>query len=168
MVKWFILICRWWRRFPFFQYADLKQVKFIIGLGDNFYYEGVKTVEDHRFTTTFEHVYTNPALRAATWYMIAGNHDHASNVSAQIAYTKVSPRWHFPDFFYSKGKKNLKMVIAKHSGWLTYRRGHLIGCSTVCENRTRKQSNGNTSGDMSRAIFRYTHFLCELSQLEFL
>lgn len=82
--------------------ADIKEVKFIIGLGDNFYYEGVKSVEDPRFRSTFERVYTSPALKAATWYMIAGNHDHASNVSAQIAYTKVSPRWHFPDFFYTK------------------------------------------------------------------
>ena len=94
----------------FFQYADLKEVKFVIGLGDNFYYEGVKAVNDPRFNTTFEHVYTNPTLKTATWYMIAGNHDHASNVSAQIAYTKISPRWHFPDFFYSKGKL-LKLVI---------------------------------------------------------
>lgn len=76
----------------------------MLGLGDNFYYEGVKSVEDPRFFSTFEHVYTNPALKSATWYMIAGNHDHASNVSAQIAYTKVSHRWHFPDFFYSRGK----------------------------------------------------------------
>ena len=76
----------------------------MLGLGDNFYYEGVKSVEDPRFFSTFEHVYTNHALKSATWYMIAGNHDHASNVSAQIAYTKVSHRWHFPDFFYSRGK----------------------------------------------------------------
>ena len=93
-----------------FQKADLKEVKFIIGLGDNFYYEGVKSVEDPRFCSTFEHVYTSPALKAATWYMIAGNHDHASNVSAQIAYTKISHRWHFPDFFYTKGKR-FKIII---------------------------------------------------------
>lgn len=84
------------------QYADSRRVKFIIGLGDNFYDRGVKTVDDPRFTTTFEHVYTNPTLKAATWYMIAGNHDHDSNVSAQIAYSKMSRRWHYPDFFYSQ------------------------------------------------------------------
>lgn len=84
------------------KYAFMKDIKFIIGLGDNFYYEGVKSVDDHRFTSTFEHVYTAPPLQRATWYMIAGNHDHASNVSAQIAYTKRSKRWHFPHFYYTK------------------------------------------------------------------
>lgn len=98
------IIGHWCFFYNYFQEADIKEVKFIIGLGDNFYYEGVKSVEDPRFRSTFERVYTSPALKAATWYMIAGNHDHASNVSAQIAYTKVSPRWHFPDFFYTKGK----------------------------------------------------------------
>lgn len=84
------------------KYADLKKVKFVIGLGDNFYFEGVKNVDDHRFISTFEHVYTTPTLKTATWCMVAGNHDHASNVSAQIAYTKRSRRWHFPYFFYTE------------------------------------------------------------------
>lgn len=87
------------------KYADVKEVKFIIGLGDNFYYEGVKSVDDPRFNTTFEHVYANPTLKRVPWYMIAGNHDHESNVSAQIVYTKMSRRWHFPHFFYTQVTK---------------------------------------------------------------
>lgn len=79
--------------------------RFIVGLGDNFYFNGVKKVEDPRFHQTFENVYSDPVLKTSKWYMIAGNHDHHGNVSAQIAYSKVSPRWHFPDFFYTKEEK---------------------------------------------------------------
>ena len=77
--------------------------KFIVGVGDNFYFNGVKNVRDPRFYWTFERTYSHPSL-VIPWYMIAGNHDHAANVSAQIAYSKVSKRWKFPDFFYNKGK----------------------------------------------------------------
>ena len=110
--------------YHYFQKADLKEVKFIIGLGDNFYYEGVKSVEDPRFCSTFERVYTSPALKAATWYMIAGNHDHLFNVSAQIAYTNISPRWHFPDFFYTKGKmfKIIITIIFQKKNLIRYRK----------------------------------------------
>ena len=76
--------------------------KFVVGVGDNFYFNGVKNVEDPRFYWTYERTYSQPAL-VVPWYMIAGNHDHLSNVSAQIAYTKVSKRWNFPDFYYTKG-----------------------------------------------------------------
>ena len=36
--------------------------------------------------------------------MIAGNHDWKGNVTAQIAYTNISPnnRWQFPSYYYSK------------------------------------------------------------------
>ena len=59
-------------------------------------------MHDPRFNLTFERTYSDKSLQIP-WYMIAGNHDHKKNVSAQIAYTKVSERWMFPDFFYTKG-----------------------------------------------------------------
>uniref|UniRef100_A0AC35GQF9 Tartrate-resistant acid phosphatase type 5 n=1 Tax=Panagrolaimus sp. PS1159 TaxID=55785 RepID=A0AC35GQF9_9BILA len=72
--------------------------KFILGLGDNFYFSGVNNVEDRRFLKSFEIPYKDLSL---PWYMIAGNHDHLGNISAQIFYTNHSNFWTFPNQFYS-------------------------------------------------------------------
>ncbi|KAK6187701.1 hypothetical protein SNE40_005667 [Patella caerulea] len=79
--------------------AEKEHPEFVLALGDNFYYEGVKTVDDSRFQDTFENVYTSWALHIP-WYLIAGNHDYYGNISAQIAYTKISKRWNFPDLYH--------------------------------------------------------------------
>ncbi|GFO04672.1 tartrate-resistant acid phosphatase type 5 [Plakobranchus ocellatus] len=79
--------------------ANLYAPQAIIELGDNFYYNGVENVHDSRFSETFEEVYRAESL-FVPWYVIAGNHDHLGDVSAQIKYSDFSTRWNFPDYFY--------------------------------------------------------------------
>ena len=54
-----------------------------------------------RFHDVFEAVYSAPALQNLPFRVTSGNHDHHGNVSAQIAYTNLSSRWYYPDWFYS-------------------------------------------------------------------
>eukprot|EP01061_Rhynchopus_euleeides_P046871 TRINITY_DN90_c0_g2_i1.p1 TRINITY_DN90_c0_g2~~TRINITY_DN90_c0_g2_i1.p1 ORF type:complete len:332 (+),score=110.36 TRINITY_DN90_c0_g2_i1:60-1055(+) len=82
---------------------QLGDVSFVMAMGDNFYSHGISG-DSHsaRFTQTFEDVFTHSALQLP-WYVIAGNHDHLGNVSAQIAYTQECPsqRWQFPASHYT-------------------------------------------------------------------
>jgi tartrate-resistant acid phosphatase type 5 len=73
--------------------------KFIISVGDNFYENGVQSVEDPHWQESFEEVYRVPALQIP-WHCILGNHDYHANCDAQIAYNKISPRWNMPARYY--------------------------------------------------------------------
>ncbi len=78
--------------------ADHSQ--FVISLGDNFYNDGVPSVEARQWTTSFEEVYTAPSLQVP-WYVALGNHDYHVNPQAEVEYTLFSPRWKMPARYYT-------------------------------------------------------------------
>jgi tartrate-resistant acid phosphatase type 5 len=78
--------------------------KFIISVGDNFYENGVASVDDPQWQTSFEKVYSASSLQIP-WRVILGNHDYHANCDAQIAYAKTSPRWKMPARYYVQSEK---------------------------------------------------------------
>ena len=79
-----------------------EESQYCLALGDNFYHTGVSGLDDTRFNTTFENVFTNDALKRVDYFrVVLGNHDHLGNASAQIAYSQVSPRWRMDDYYWS-------------------------------------------------------------------
>ncbi|CAI4229999.1 unnamed protein product [Auanema sp. JU1783] len=82
--------------------SDERGLDLVINTGDNIYYTGAVDEFDDRFQTSFEKPYTAIDV---PWYMIAGNHDHFGNISAQIAYTNHSRKWKFPSLYYKVSEK---------------------------------------------------------------
>lgn len=77
--------------------------EFIISVGDNFYDNGVRSVEDPQWQSSFEQVYKGPH-HLVEWYAILGNHDYRGSVQAQIDYSQKSRRWHMPSRYYAVEK----------------------------------------------------------------
>ncbi|OZC03114.1 purple acid phosphatase family protein [Rubricoccus marinus] len=75
--------------------------RFTISTGDNFYTEGVDSIEDPKWERSFENIYTAPALQSR-WYSVLGNHDWQGDYQAQIDYMTKSPRWHMPARYYTE------------------------------------------------------------------
>lgn len=71
----------------------------IVSVGDNFYPNGVSSVDDPLWDSTFEQIYNQASLRVP-WVAVLGNHDHRSNIQAQIDYGKRNKRWIMPARYY--------------------------------------------------------------------
>ncbi|WP_298225699.1 tartrate-resistant acid phosphatase type 5 family protein [Acidocella sp.] len=74
---------------------------YTVSVGDNFYENGVESVSDPQWQSSFENVYTEPSLQTP-WKVILGNHDYRGNVQAQLDYTRHSPRWQLPARYYTE------------------------------------------------------------------
>lgn len=74
---------------------------FVISLGDNFYENGVSSVDDSHWQESFEKVYSADSLQVP-WYVILGNHDYRGSCDVQIEYGKNHPRWIMPARYFSQ------------------------------------------------------------------
>lgn len=72
---------------------------FVLGLGDNIYPNGVRSVHDPQLENKFEKPYAE--FGRFDFWMILGNHDWRGNAQAQIDYTRHSPRWRLPSAYYA-------------------------------------------------------------------
>lgn len=84
--------------------ADREKIDFVVTTGDNFYCDGVLSVDDDKWETGFEQIYSSESLMVP-WYVSLGNHDYRGNIQAQIDYSQRSKRWHLPSRYYSIVKK---------------------------------------------------------------
>jgi acid phosphatase len=81
--------------------AQVAGAKFVISVGDNFYEDGVASVTDPQWQSSFENVYTAPSLQVP-WHAVLGNHDYHGDCDAQIAYAGASRRWHMPARYFTR------------------------------------------------------------------
>jgi len=81
--------------------AHYLDAEMVVTTGDNFYDDGVASIHDPIWNTSFEQVYDGPNL-FIDWHPTLGNHDHNGNWQAQIDYSQVSRRWEFPAPYYEK------------------------------------------------------------------
>lgn len=80
--------------------AGAEACDFVVSAGDNFYPAGVASTSDPHWRSSFEDVYTAPALQAP-WFAALGNHDYRGSVKAQVAYSRLSRRWRMPDCYFT-------------------------------------------------------------------
>jgi tartrate-resistant acid phosphatase type 5 len=74
---------------------------FVVSVGDNFYEDGVASLDDPHWHQSFENVYSAPALQVP-WYVILGNHDYHVDPTPQLEYGKTHPRWVMPARYYAQ------------------------------------------------------------------
>lgn len=79
--------------------ADVK----IVSTGDNFYEDGVHSLADSQWNTSYEGIYNiHRTLRSVPFWPVLGNHDHNGDALAQVAYSARKGPWDMPARFYAR------------------------------------------------------------------
>jgi hypothetical protein len=94
------------------QFCRTRRCDFGILLGDNFYNSGVKKINDPKFKTHFEDLYSKLGIE---FWAVLGNHDYGfglarGNIQAQIDYTRHSRFWRMPTRYYSFESHGMEFI----------------------------------------------------------
>jgi tartrate-resistant acid phosphatase type 5 len=82
--------------------ASSVSAKFVINVGDNFYWCGIQNTSDPQIKNDYLIPYNYTSLNTVKWYSALGNHEYGYNVQAQIDYTDISDTWYLPARYYTK------------------------------------------------------------------
>jgi len=85
------------------EWCGVRKCDFIVSSADNFYNDGVTSVNDPRFNTSWRWVYDKPNIDSLTWYMSLGNHDYGvvdDRELYQVEFGTLEPRWYLPWLWY--------------------------------------------------------------------
>ncbi len=80
--------------------AESRPVDLVLLLGDNFYLEGVSSLEDPLWRERFEDAFPGSKLQVP-FYAVLGNHDYRGDPDVEVAYTRKSARWRMPARWYT-------------------------------------------------------------------
>ena len=85
------------------EFCSKNKCDFIISTGDNFYPNGVSSINDPHWIQSFENIYNNESLKNLKFYSILGNRDYRQNVESQIEYSflKSNSRWNMLNHYFS-------------------------------------------------------------------
>lgn len=75
---------------------------YALSTGDNFYPNGVQSIDDDHWKASFEAVFNGTGLNRIPFLVSIGNHDYYGNVSAELDYHRLNPRWFLPSRYYTK------------------------------------------------------------------
>ena len=73
--------------------AEALNAQFLVNVGDNHYYYGVKSSTDSAWKTNFEDVYTAKSL-AIPWYSVLGNRKCSFRLPTLLASSGSDYHWH--------------------------------------------------------------------------
>ncbi|MDP6934036.1 MAG: metallophosphoesterase [Myxococcota bacterium] len=95
---------------------DLPGCDYALYMGDNFYNDGVDSVDDEQFQTKFELPYADLDI---PFYAALGNHDYGGEglgsdweqPDAQVAYSDVSDKWIMDDRYYQHDQAHVSFFV---------------------------------------------------------